>query len=99
MKKDGLFQSLTYVVLVLSVNCLILSSPLSETSKVILLILFNFVCSSVVLRVTLEWQDTSNTTRRQGGLNRLASLAAAEKRIAARGEITTSKEEYIAKKT
>ncbi|CAJ29367.1 gp4.2 protein [Escherichia phage K1F] len=91
MKKDDLFQSLTYVVLVLYANYLILSSHLSVTSKVILLTLFSFVYSSAALQVILEWLDTLNTTKRQGGLNRLASLAAAEKRIAARGKTTTSK--------
>ena len=46
--------------------------------------------SCVVLLVILEWLDTFNTTKRQGGLNRLASLVAAEKRIAARGKTKTS---------
>ncbi|ANS53188.1 hypothetical protein sh3_0050 [Citrobacter phage SH3] len=91
MKKDDLFQSLTYVVLVLYANYLILSSHLSVTSKVILLTLFSFVYSSVALQVILEWLGTLSTTRRPGGLNRLASLAAAEKRIVARGKTKTSK--------
>ncbi|AGD81051.1 hypothetical protein CLBP1_4.2 [Escherichia phage CLB_P1] len=91
MKKGDLFQSLTYVVLVLYANCLILSSHLNVTSKVILLTLFSFVYSSVALQVILGWLDTLSTTKRQDGLNRLASLAAAEKRIAARGRIRTSR--------
>ncbi|UZT50003.1 hypothetical protein [Enterobacter phage 01_vB_Eclo_IJM] len=57
MKKDAQLALLTCVVVALYVSYPILSSHLSEISKVILLTLCSFVCSSVALPATrLGWK-------------------------------------------
>ncbi|QEG09964.1 hypothetical protein KMI4_18 [Klebsiella phage KMI4] len=88
MKKDVLFPLLTCVGLGLCANSLILSSPLSEISKGICLILSSFVFSSVALTVlALASRDTWSTTKRPDSLNHLATLAEKEREILA-GKVT-----------
>ncbi|AEJ81487.1 gp4.2 [Erwinia phage vB_EamP-L1] len=82
MKKVVLLALLTYVVVVHFVNCLILLSPLSVTSKVITLMLSSLGFSSVASLVILASLGIWNTTSSRAGSNRLASLRAAEERIA-----------------
>ncbi|ATI16995.1 hypothetical protein HOU26_gp36 [Escherichia phage IMM-002] len=91
MKKVVQLVSLTCVGLVLYVSYLIPSLPWREISKVILLTLFSSVCLSVALLAIQALRDILNTTSSLAGSNRLAHLAEAERKIAARGKTKTSK--------
>ncbi|UKH49696.1 protein of unknown function DUF5480 [Rahnella phage Sarma103] len=81
MKKDDRYPLQTYAVLAVCASFLILSSPWSETSKVIMLTLCSLGFSSVALLAALAWLDTCYITKRRAGLRPLQVLAMKEKEI------------------
>ncbi|CDM21609.1 hypothetical phage protein [Citrobacter phage CR8] len=96
MRKDVLFLSLTYAVLVLFVNYLILSLHWSVTSRVIILTLCDFVFLSVVSQGRLALLGSLSMIKKLAGYlppSREVSLEKTLKRRATSAN-KTSKEKH-----